>query len=241
MITGYNTDVEFEGVVYHVQTEDKGLQTPIILSLVYSGGAILASKRSPYDDLVARGFDEDVLAERLQRQHRLICAAVHAGRIEELKQMAHRDSSPALASVDAAAQESAAGVAAETPTPQAEVSQAAPDRFAISEEEPDGAGLSVSVTEPEELEAGTSVTLKLNVRRHEKDGKKAVANAHVTIKTLGTAFEPRSTFATTDDRGAVSVLISLPSFTAGRGAVLIRAESDGEVAEFRKMIVPAKA
>ena len=53
MITGYNTEVEYDGVVYHIQTEDKGLQTPLILSLVYSGGAILASRRTPYDDLIA--------------------------------------------------------------------------------------------------------------------------------------------------------------------------------------------
>jgi len=91
VITGYNTDVEFGGVVYHVQTEDKGLQTPIILSLVYIGGEILAAKRAPYDDLIARGFDEQVLIERLQRQHKLICAAVHAGRIEDLKRMGERD------------------------------------------------------------------------------------------------------------------------------------------------------
>ena len=87
MITGYNTDVEHDGVVYHVQTEDKGLDSPLILSLVYSGGAILASKRSHYDDLIASGFSEEALAERLKRQHRLICAAIHAGRIEELKRM----------------------------------------------------------------------------------------------------------------------------------------------------------
>lgn len=87
MITGYNTDVEHDGVVYHVQTEDKGLDSPLILSLVYSGGAILASKRSHYDDLIASGFSEEALAERLKRQHRLICAAIHAGRIEELKKM----------------------------------------------------------------------------------------------------------------------------------------------------------
>src|SRR5215467_10303447 len=91
VITGYNTDVEYNGVVYHVQTEDKGLQTPIILSLVYIGGAILASKRAPYDDLIASGFDKQVLAERLQRQHKLICAAVLAGRIEDLKRMSERD------------------------------------------------------------------------------------------------------------------------------------------------------
>ena len=87
MITGYNTDIEFEGVVYHVQTEDKGLSKPIILSLVYNGGTILASKRSPYDDLLTAGFDEAELSERLNRQHRLICAAVKAGRIDDLKQM----------------------------------------------------------------------------------------------------------------------------------------------------------
>lgn len=87
MITGYNTDVEHDGVIYHVQTEDKGLDTPLLLSLVYSGGAILASKRSSYQDLIADGFDEALLAERLQRQHRLICAAINAGRIDDLKKM----------------------------------------------------------------------------------------------------------------------------------------------------------
>ncbi len=87
MITGFNTDIEHDGVVYHVQTEDKGLNTPLILSLVYAGGAILASKRSRYEDLIASGFTDEALSERLSRQHRLICAAIHAGRIEELKRM----------------------------------------------------------------------------------------------------------------------------------------------------------
>lgn len=92
MITGFNTDIEYEGVTYHVQTEDKGLDTPLILSLVYDRGTILASKRSPYDDLLA-DFDEAILAERLQKQHKLICAAIRAGRIEDLKRMTMRESS----------------------------------------------------------------------------------------------------------------------------------------------------
>jgi hypothetical protein len=93
VITGFNTDIEHDGVVYHVQTEDKGLASPLILSLVYAGGAILASKRSPYQDLIAAGFDEEVLSERLKKQHRLICAAITAGRIEELKKMGGRAAS----------------------------------------------------------------------------------------------------------------------------------------------------
>jgi hypothetical protein len=91
VITGFNTDIEFDGVVYHVQTEDKGLDTPLILTLVYVGGAILASKRSQYHDLIKAGFDPLVLSERLQRQHTLICAAVKAGRIEDLKRLTPRD------------------------------------------------------------------------------------------------------------------------------------------------------
>jgi len=90
VITGFNTDIEHGGVIYHVQTEDKGLDSPIILSLVYVGGTILASKRSPYEDLIAEGFSDELLAERLKRQHRLICAAINSGRIDDLKKMSGR-------------------------------------------------------------------------------------------------------------------------------------------------------
>ncbi|MBS1792859.1 MAG: hypothetical protein JSS81_03335 [Acidobacteria bacterium] len=91
MITGFNTDIEHDGVIYHVQTEDKGVETPLILSLVYNRGTILASKRTPYEDLIQNGLDEKILAERLQKQHKLLCAAVRAGRIEELIKMTARD------------------------------------------------------------------------------------------------------------------------------------------------------
>ncbi len=101
VITGFNTDIDFDGVTYHVQTEDKGLSRPIILSLVYDRGTILASKRSPYDDLVGAGFDETLLAERLQKQHRLICAAISAGRLDDLKKMSGRDAEKALPAPEA--------------------------------------------------------------------------------------------------------------------------------------------
>ncbi|HEY0050397.1 MAG TPA: hypothetical protein VGB68_13975 [Pyrinomonadaceae bacterium] len=79
-------------MTYHVQTEDKGVNTPLILSLVYDRGTILASKRSPYDDLLNGGLDERQLAERLQKQHHLICAAIKAGRIEDLRRMTMKES-----------------------------------------------------------------------------------------------------------------------------------------------------
>ena len=112
VITGYNTDIEFEGITYHVQTEDKGLAKPVILSLVYDRGTILASKRLPYDDLLDGELDEEVLAARLNRQHKLICAAITAGRLEDLKQMMRRDSDaePAGKKTKAGGRKKASGV-----------------------------------------------------------------------------------------------------------------------------------
>jgi hypothetical protein len=103
VITGFNTDIPYDGVTYHVQTEDKGLDTPLILSLVYVGGAIIASKRTPYADLISKGFDEGVLTERLQRQHKLICAAIKSGRVEDLKRMSGSDGGTAMPVAEAAA------------------------------------------------------------------------------------------------------------------------------------------
>ena len=120
MITGFNTDIEHDGIVYHVQTEDKGLDSPIILSLVYAGGTILASKRSPYADLIEQGFSDELLAERLKRQHRLICAAIHSGRIGDLKKMSGRTTAAAEAPVEVAEPEAPPEVEAESAPPATE-------------------------------------------------------------------------------------------------------------------------
>jgi hypothetical protein len=134
VITGFNTDIEHDGVVYHVQTEDKGLDSPIILSLVYSGGTILASKRSPYQDLIAEGFTDEALAERLKRQHRLICAAIHSGRIDDLKKMSRAGKGTA-------------------PLPQ-DVADDAADEFEIEVEEPELVELGSPAIEEFEFEYG---------------------------------------------------------------------------------------
>lgn len=103
MISGFNTDIEFAGTVYHVQTEDKGPPAMVIMSLVYDRGTILASKRESYQDLVQAGLDEKKLAERVSRQHKLICAAVKAGRMKELKEMTAKSAAKRTKAADVAA------------------------------------------------------------------------------------------------------------------------------------------
>jgi hypothetical protein len=239
VITGYNTDVEHGGVTYHVQTEDKGLNTPIILSLVYTGGAILASKRSPYDDLIAAGFDRTALTERLQRQHKLICAAIKAGRIEDLKRMTDRGAigeltQPVVSAPVAEDQDNDADPDGVSPTV---LLQSAGERFSTTDDgdEP----LSVAILDETQMRAGDSVTLRLEVTKHDDGGIRPAAKANITVKILGSNFQPSSTYSTADSYGHSSISVTLPSFKVGRGALLIRAESDGDVAELRRIIHPA--
>ena len=241
MITGYNTDVEHNGVVYHVQTEDKGLRTPIILSLVYTGGAILASKRSPYDDLIASGFEEKALIERLERQHKLICAAVHAGRIEELKRMGERaPATPESAAgiTNAPVQKAEAEAKAQAPAVSNHAREApsvAPsERFSITEETEDV--LTINLLDEKQLRPGESVTLRIEVTKRTESGRAPAAKANITMKVLGSTFQPSSTYSTTDSAGRSAISVTLPTFKTGRAAILIRAEADGEVAELRRII-----
>lgn len=133
MITGFNTDIEFEGKTYHVQTEDKGLERPIVMSLIYDRGTILASKRTSYEDIIVdAAVDEDVLAERLQKQHRLICAAVRTGRINDLIKMNQKpaaDAVPAKEPVYEATQTVEAEVEAISEASQVDVPDEIPDEI----------------------------------------------------------------------------------------------------------------
>lgn len=249
MLTGFNTDVEYDGVVYHVQTEDKGLRTPFILSLVYTGGAILASKRSPYEDLIARGFDEAVLAQRLSRQHKLICAAVHAGRIEDLKRMGEREQAekarrPAKVGDEPIQKEPTPAEASQATATGGEVESIQADAqrgFARFEPTDDEEPLKVILLDDEELRSGESVTFRVMVSRASANGRQPASKARVVVKTLGTSFRPTSKVSATNTEGIALIPVLLPSFETGRAAVLIQVNADGERAELRRIIFPGKS
>jgi len=226
VITGYNTDVEHDAIVYHVQTEDTGAQAAEIISHVFVGGAILASKRTSYRDLLAHDPDDDMLRKRLERQHKLICAAVHAGRIEDLKQMTARE-----ASLHAKPETSV--TAANHPAAE-ETDSRATDFEAIADDE----GLVVRLIDERELRGGQAVTLRLRVTR---DGRNAVSGAPIIVKLLGTSFAPQKTQSVTDEQGIATVSLKLPEFDAGRAAILVQCEDQGEVAELRRIILPANS
>jgi hypothetical protein len=256
VITGYNTDVEHDGVVYHVQTEDKGLDSPLILSLVYAGGAILASKRSRYDDLIASGFSDEALAERLKRQHRLICAAIHAGRIEELKRLSQtgplsvsqvpaRDpESEAIPASEQSPIDSGAPVSIEPPSvaePPA-VSPAQPAGGSVVQERrlgdlPEvGEGLRVKLIDERPFHSGDSVTLRISVSHYSGNQDTPVNGAAVSVKVLGTTFRPQIYSIKTQRDGIANVSAQIPKFTSGRAAILIRVTAGSDETEMRRVI-----
>jgi hypothetical protein len=80
MITGHNTDVEYKGKTYHVQTEDKGINNPVIESLIYIKGHILGSRKTSYADLLAAGGGEKEIQARLEAQHKRMLLDVRGGK-----------------------------------------------------------------------------------------------------------------------------------------------------------------
>jgi hypothetical protein len=84
MITGFNTDVKYANIVYHVQTEDKGLNNPVIESLIYVKGAILDSFRTRYQDFLdSSAFSESLLQKILEFQHHQIVSSIRLGKYQK--------------------------------------------------------------------------------------------------------------------------------------------------------------
>lgn len=79
MVPGFNTDFKYRGETYHVQTEDNGVGNPVVVSLLYHKGAILASRRTPYSDLVGKPGFEQELSALMKSQHKDLMRALLAG------------------------------------------------------------------------------------------------------------------------------------------------------------------
>lgn len=82
VITGFNTDVKYRGVVYHVQTEDKGEVNPLIETLIYKGGEILGSRRLPYAQLIQSREDEAAITKLMEDQHKAMILEVKRGKFD---------------------------------------------------------------------------------------------------------------------------------------------------------------
>jgi hypothetical protein len=69
-VTGFNHNIKHKGKVYHVQTEDSGVKNPHIITHLFVGGNILASKKTSYADILNVENLQDVVRELMEEQHK---------------------------------------------------------------------------------------------------------------------------------------------------------------------------
>jgi hypothetical protein len=81
MLTGYNTDFKFQGKIFHCQTEDGGVNSPNIISLLYYQGAILASRKTSYADILKADCLDEVVRELMMEQHKQMIRDLMQGKL----------------------------------------------------------------------------------------------------------------------------------------------------------------
>ncbi|MFT3914326.1 MAG: hypothetical protein QM704_09480 [Anaeromyxobacteraceae bacterium] len=70
MVVGFNHNIKHKGKMYHIQTEDSGLENPHIITHLFVGGNILASKKTSYADIVGADNLATVVRELMEEQHK---------------------------------------------------------------------------------------------------------------------------------------------------------------------------
>ncbi len=83
MEKGFNSDIIYRGLTFHVQTEDWGRENPFLVSRVYQSGAVIVSVKTPYAEVLPRALARDPQAIRLalREQHQKILDHLVSGQL----------------------------------------------------------------------------------------------------------------------------------------------------------------
>jgi hypothetical protein len=216
LITGFNTDIKHNEKVYHIQTEDKGLQNPCIESLIYVGGEILASKKTSYADQLQGGMDEKSIGGLMEQQHKTMIAAIKRGRFDSLdvtqsKTMIARDKATVSQPAPAAAVDD----------PEKTLDQVIID-YLNSEAESEH--LEMSIQNPAEFVSGQ--TIELHILTRKSLSQQPITGAAIEARVISTVEPPRVVFrGKTDNDGSVTLRCTIPIFREGTAAMIISAQS----------------
>ncbi len=221
MITGFNTDIKHHDKVYHVQTEDKGLDNPYIESLVYVGGEILASRKTASGE---DGLDENAISELMEQQHRTMIAAIKRGRLDKLSDSGAKSSVP-LATVAQPPKEA-------EPDDDKTLDQVIMDYLAS---EAESEHLELALLNRVEFISGQSFELKVTART--SLSQNPIVGAVVEVKVISTVEPPRVIYRgkTTGD-GSAMIRCTIPSSDEGTAAVIVSAQSDLGNDELKQLV-----
>jgi hypothetical protein len=222
VITGFNTDIKHNEKVYHIQTEDKGLQNPYIESLVYVGGEILASKKTSYAEQVKTGIDEKWIGSLMEQQHRTMIAAIKRGRFDHPADSTKSSiPRPSVPTIDAAILGDAAIAASAALGEEKTLDQVIIDYLAS---EAESEHLELAIINAAEFYAGSAVELRVATRK--SLSQNPIAAAAIEVKVISTVEAPRVVFrGKTAADGTAVIRCTIPPFREGTAAVIISAQS----------------
>lgn len=78
-ILGYNHNVRYRGLVFHVQTEDSGVLSPHLFTHLFHEGVIVSTRKLVYD----AGAAEDAIKALMQAQHKAVMKDLKNGSFDE--------------------------------------------------------------------------------------------------------------------------------------------------------------
>jgi ketol-acid reductoisomerase len=82
MVSGYNHNFLYKGVIFHIQTEDSGVSKALITTLLYRDGIIIASKKTDYSDIIMVEMLEKVVEDLMKEQHKDMLRRLKAGEFD---------------------------------------------------------------------------------------------------------------------------------------------------------------
>lgn len=121
-VTGFNHNIKHKGKVYHVQTEDSGISNPHIITHLFVGGNILASKKTSYADIVKAENLAELVKEMMEEQHKEMLRNLIGGTYDNIENVHSRHYQPGQLANEkeaAAAQAAAKAMGVNTAAPTA--------------------------------------------------------------------------------------------------------------------------
>jgi hypothetical protein len=221
VITGFNTDIKHNEKVYHIQTEDKGLQNPYIESLVYVGGEILASKKTSYAEQLKSGVDEKWISSLMEQQHRTMIAAIKRGRLDGPADPTRGVARPGGTLAQETATPAVPSVTGTPPLDERTLDQVIIDYLAS---EAESEHLELSLLSNVEFFSGSPVEVRVATKK--SISQQPIAAAAIEVKVISTVEAPRVIFrGKTAADGSAIVRCTIPVFREGTAAVIISAQS----------------
>ncbi len=215
MIFGFNTDVQFGGINYHLQTEAREADH-LIETLVFVKGRCLGKCAASYAGLLAHpDFSEERVHALLKDQHRKFVDAARRGFIEE--ELAAAEETAAIPAVRAGSARAAAAKPAPVASPELIMR---PIAGVI------GKGLNIECLEPSVAPEGDAAMLYVQVAG---EGGPA-SEAQITCRVTSGGVPPAYLYAQCGPGGMADVHLSLHGLDLASTAVLVQASYRGKSA-----------